>query len=130
MNRFVDRHLALDGIEKADEFLVPMALHAAPDDLALKDIEGGEQGGRAMALVIVGHRGTAPFFHRQTRLGAIEGLDLALFVYAEDQRPVGWIEVEPDHVLHLGREVLVTRDFERFDQMRLELAVRVAALVP
>src|SRR5207249_2514013 len=52
VNRFVDRHLALYGIEKADEFLVPMALHAAPDDLALKDIEGGEQGGSAMALVI------------------------------------------------------------------------------
>jgi hypothetical protein len=28
--------LALDGIEKADEFLMPVALHAAPDDLAFK----------------------------------------------------------------------------------------------
>src|SRR5712672_2233532 len=44
----------------------------------------------------------------------------SLFVDAEDQRPVGWIEVEPDHVLYLGREVLVARDCERFDQMRLE----------
>ena len=62
-----------------------MALHAAPDDLALKYIEGGEQGGSTMALVIVGHCGTAPFFHRQTRLGAIEGLDLALLVEAEQR---------------------------------------------
>ena len=40
MDRLVGRHLALDGIEKADEFLMPVALHAAPDDLAFKDIAG------------------------------------------------------------------------------------------
>ena len=50
---FVGRHLALDGFEKADEFLVPVALHAAPEDLACKDMSG-EQGGGANALVIVG----------------------------------------------------------------------------
>jgi hypothetical protein len=42
MDRLIGRHLALDGIEKADEFLVSVALHAAADDLALEDIEGGE----------------------------------------------------------------------------------------
>jgi hypothetical protein len=31
---------------KADKFLMAMALHAAPDDLAFEDVEGGEQGGR------------------------------------------------------------------------------------
>jgi hypothetical protein len=56
---FVGRHLALDGIEKADEFLVPAALHAAPDAVAFKDIEGSEQGGGAIALVIVGQGGAA-----------------------------------------------------------------------
>jgi hypothetical protein len=35
-DRFVGRHLVLDGIEKADEFLMPVALHTAPDDLAIK----------------------------------------------------------------------------------------------
>ena len=42
MDRLVGRHLALDGIEKADEFLVPVAQHAVPDDLAFQNIEGGE----------------------------------------------------------------------------------------
>jgi hypothetical protein len=46
MDRLVGRHLALDGVEKADKFLMAMALHAAPDDLAFEDVEGGEQGGR------------------------------------------------------------------------------------
>ena len=35
MNRLVSRNLMLDGVEKAEEFLVPVALHAASDDLAL-----------------------------------------------------------------------------------------------
>jgi hypothetical protein len=43
-----------------------------------------------------------------------------LFSSTQKRRPVGWIEVKPDHVLRLGREVLVARDFEGFDRMRLE----------
>ena len=57
MDRLVGRHLALDGVEKADEFLMPMALHAAGNDVVSRNIEGGEQGGGAMALIVVGHGG-------------------------------------------------------------------------
>jgi hypothetical protein len=89
MDRLVGRHLPLDGIEKADELLMAMALHAAADDLALEDIEGGEQGGGTVSFVIVGHGGTASFLHRQAGLGAVGGLDLALLVEAEHDG-VGW----------------------------------------
>src|SRR5438105_13841973 len=65
VDRFAGRHLALDGIEKADELLMSVALHTAPDDLAFQDIEGGEQSGGAVALVIVGHGGAAPLLHWQ-----------------------------------------------------------------
>ena len=44
VNRLAFRDLGLDGIEKADEFLMPVTLHAAADDLAFEDVEGGEQG--------------------------------------------------------------------------------------
>lgn len=50
VNRLASRDLALDGVEEADELLMPVALHTAADDIALQDIEGGEQGGRAVAL--------------------------------------------------------------------------------
>ena len=84
VDRFVGRHLALNSIEKADEFLMPMALQDNADDPAFKNIEGGEQGGGAVALVIVGHGGAAPLLHRQPGLGAVERLDLAFLVDAED----------------------------------------------
>jgi hypothetical protein len=36
------RHLRLDGVEEADELLVPVALHIAADDGAVEDVEGRE----------------------------------------------------------------------------------------
>jgi hypothetical protein len=112
MDRLVGRHFTLDGIEKADKFLVPVALHAAADDLAFQDIEGGEQGGGAVALVVVGHGGATPFLHRQTGLGAIQGLDLALLVEAEHDG-VGWrTDIEADHLLELLREFAIVGELE------------------
>src|ERR1700737_3779705 len=72
--------LALDGIEKADEFEVAMALHAAADHRAVEHAKRSEQGGGAVPLVIVRHGLAAPGLDRQSGLGAVEGLDLALFV--------------------------------------------------
>ena len=63
MDALAGRDIGLDGVEEADELLVAVALHAAPDDLALEHVEGGEQGGRAMPLVVVGHMVPGrPFF--------------------------------------------------------------------
>jgi hypothetical protein len=84
VDRLVGRYLALDGIEKTDEFLMPVALHATPDDLAFEDIEGGKQGDGAVLFVVLGHGGVAPLFHRQPGLGAVERLDLPFLVDAED----------------------------------------------
>jgi len=69
--------LSLDLVEKADELLMPMFLHAASDDLAFEHVEGGKQGGGAVALVVVVHSGGAPLLEGQARLGTIERLDLA-----------------------------------------------------
>ena len=38
------RNVALDGLEEADELLVPMALHAASDDIAVEHVESRENG--------------------------------------------------------------------------------------
>ena len=55
---FTGGDFALDGVVEADEFAV--ALHAAADDGAVEHAERGEQGGRAVPLVIVGHSLTTP----------------------------------------------------------------------
>ena len=73
--RFGD--LRLDGVEEADELLMAVALHVAADDGAVEDVEGREQRGGAVTLVVVRHRPGAARLHRQPRLGAVERLDLA-----------------------------------------------------
>ena len=60
MDQLASRDLALDGIEKADEFDVAVALHAAANYGAVEHAEGGEQRGGAVPLVIVRHGLAAP----------------------------------------------------------------------
>jgi hypothetical protein len=107
-----------DSIEKADQFLMAMALQAAPDDLAFEDIEGGGPGGGAVALIIVGHCGTVPLFHRQSGLGAVERLDVAFFVEAEDHGRRRRIDLEADDRLELVGEVRIVGDLERTHPVR------------
>ena len=65
-------------------------------------------------------RPAAALFHRQPRLGAVKGLDLALFIHRQHQGLVGGIEVEADDILDLGDEVRIAQEPESFRQMRLE----------
>ena len=98
----------------------PMPLHAAPDDRAGGGVEGGEQGGRAVALVIVAAPLRLARPHGQHRLGAVERLDLALLVDAEHQRAVRRVEIEADDVAHLVDELRVARQLEALDPVRLQ----------
>ena len=113
--------LALDGVEEADELLMGVLLHAATEHHAVEDVEGGEQGGRAVALVIVGHGSALAGFERQARLGAVEGLDLGLLVDGQHDG-VGWrVHVEADDVLDLLGEGGVLGALEGAQAMGLQV---------
>src|SRR5262249_40414634 len=94
MDQLAGGDLALDGIEEADELAVAVALHAAADDAAVEHAERGEQGGRAVPLVIVGHGLTTPRLDRQSWLATVERLDLALFVEREHHGVGRWIDIK------------------------------------
>src|SRR5262245_59478031 len=90
------RDPSIDLFEEVQELGRAVAPVALADDEARGDIEGGEQRGRAVPHITV----RPPFgdarHHRQDRLFAVEGLDLALFVDAENQPPVGRLIDEDD----------------------------------
>jgi hypothetical protein len=86
MDQPAGRDVTLEAIEKAQEFLVPVALHALPDDRAVEDVECREQGRRAIADVVVRHRTGASALHRQAGLGSVQGLDLAFLINREHHR--------------------------------------------
>lgn len=82
--------VALNDPKEAQKLLRSMPRQALADHLAGLDVQGGEQGRRAIALVVVVRHGSgASLLHRQTWLRAIERLDLALLVDAQHQRLVG-----------------------------------------
>lgn len=121
MDHLAGRHLALDGIEKADEFLVAVSLHTPADHRAVENVERSEQRGRAVSNIIVGHRSALAGLERQTRLGAVERLDLRLLVNREHQR-VGWRRhIKADDVFELGDKVRIVRAFEGSETMGLQL---------
>ncbi len=50
---------------------------------------------------------------QKDRLGAIERLDLALFIDAQDQGLVGRIQIQADDIAHLRNELRVGGELER-----------------
>ena len=113
-------HRPLERVEEPDELLMAVALHAVADHRALEHVESGEQGGGAVALVIEGHGPGLATLDRQTRLGPVQGLDLALLVDREHHRVLGRIDVQADDVPELGRELGVLGQLERFDPVGLQ----------
>src|SRR5688572_1001047 len=83
---------------RIDEFLVGVARHAAANHGAVENVEGGEQGGGAVALVVVGHGAAFSGLQGQTGLGAIERLDLGFLVDRDDDGMERRVHVEADDI--------------------------------
>src|SRR3546814_18003042 len=71
-----------------------------------------------MSLVVVGHGAEAALLHRQTGLGAIERLDLRLFVEREHDSMGRRVDVEADDALALGGALRVVRQLEAAEAVR------------
>ena len=71
-------NLGLDGVEEADELLMPVALHVPADHRAVEDVERREQRRGAVPLVIVGHGAGSGPSSSADPAGCGRALDLAL----------------------------------------------------
>src|SRR5262245_35128319 len=112
--------LSIDLFEEVHELGRPMTLVAFTDDEPRGDVECGKQRGRTMAHVAV--RATFGYarHHRQDRLFAIEGLDLALLIDAEDKGSVGRGKVKADDIAYLVHKQRIVRQLERLATVRLQ----------
>ena len=68
-----------------------------------------------MSDIIVGHCPGAALLHRQTRLGAVERLNLRFLIDRQHQA-VG--RIQPDHVAQLGGKGWILRQLEAPHPMR------------
>ena len=112
--------VALDGIEEAAELTGAMpAMHLA-EHLAAGYVESGEQAGGAVANVVVAAAFDLSRAHGQQRSGAIQRLNLAFFVHAQDQGAVGRVEVEADDVADFVDKQRIAAEFEGSAALRLQ----------
>lgn len=114
----------VDVPQEGEELLVPVAPLALGEHRTGRHVEGGEQGGGAMADVIVGDAIDVAESHGQQGLGALEGLDLGFLVHAQHDGVIGGVEIQPHDVAHLLDEERVVGEFE------MALAVRLHAEQP
>jgi len=121
VNELAGRHGGLDAVEETDEFLVAMARHALADHRAVEDIQRSEQRGRAVPDIIVGHRPGPTFLHRQTRLGAVERLNLRLLVDRQHETVGRRVDIQPDHIAQLGGKGRILRQLEAPYPVRLSV---------
>ena len=77
-----------------------------------RTFKGGEQRAGAVPDVIVGHCAATSLLHGQPGLGAVERLDLALFVDRQDDGMGGWVDIETDDVAQLGGELGIVGQLE------------------
>src|SRR5215472_2971767 len=97
-----------------------MTVIAHADHRAVGHIQRRKQRGCPMALVIVSHRSAAALLQRQTRLGAVQGLDLTLLVDTHHDRVLGWIQIEPHDVFQFLGETLILANLEALQKMRFQ----------
>ena len=107
-------------VEEADELLMAMPSHTACDHGSVEDVARRKQSGRAVGVVVMGHRPAFSRFHRLARLRAAERLDLALLVDRDDHRVLGRVHVEADDVFDLLGELGIVRALEGANAARLQ----------
>ena len=115
---------SVDLPKEMPELYVAVSRKTGADDLAFQHVQRREQTGGSVALVVVGHRPAASFFHRQPRLRPIQRLHLRLLIHAQDHCLVRRVQVHPHHVRQLLDKALVLRELESFHAVRLQ-SVRV-----
>ena len=89
-------------MQKANEFLMPVAGHAAPDQRALEDVQSREQRSGAVALVVVGHAPARPGLIGSPGRVAVERLNFDSPLDREHHRRRRRIEVQADDARSLA----------------------------
>lgn len=119
MNIEFFRYGVIDALEELKELLMAMTCLALRQDSAGGDVERGEQGGGAMANVVVGGSFDISQSHGQHRLSAVEGLYLDLFIDREHDRMVRRVQVETHDITDFLNEERITGQLEVLGAMRL-----------
>jgi len=116
----VGGHFTVDRLQEPLELDGAVAGVQGADEVPRGDIQGGEQAGGAVALIVVRRPRGGPGQQRKDGSRTVKRLDLALLIHTEDQRALRGVEIEPHHVAHLLHEEGVLGELEVLDAVGLQ----------
>ncbi len=102
----------VDSIQERPKLDSPMPPMALPDHLPGFHIQGGKEGRRPVATVVMGAPFNLPGSHRENGLCAIQRLNLGLLIDAQDQRTLRRIEVQAHNVPDLLNKERIRGELE------------------
>jgi hypothetical protein len=85
----------VDELEEPQELLVAMTPVMLGDHRSAGDVQGGEQAGRAVPDIVMGHPRRCGWQHRQAGRGPVQGLDLGPLIDRENQGLLGRSRYRP-----------------------------------
>src|SRR5215210_817493 len=96
--------LLVQSPEKPEKLLVSMPFMALSDYPAAQKFQSREQSGGSVALVIMRHGPATALLQGQARLRTIQRLNLTLFVHAQHDCLLWWIQIQAHDVGQLFQE--------------------------
>ncbi len=124
VQRELRRSLAVDRLEERQPFFMGVLRGGRAQNPAVQIVHRGEKRDRAVPNVVVRAGADVTEAQRQTGLGSLQRLALALFVAAQDQCPVGRVKVQTDDIPKLRLEFTVAGQLEGPRHVRFELVGR------
>jgi len=117
--------LAVDLFQECQKLRGAMTGQTFADDHVARHVEACKRPRRPVTLVIMGHGAGSALLHRQARLCAVKGLDLALLVDGKHQRLGRRIAIKTHDIRDFRGKFGIFGDFETAHEMGFE-----AILVP
>ena len=100
---------------------MPVTRRSFSEDLPGQVIQRGQQGHRAVSVLVVSASSNVPLAQGQSGLGAFQSLALALFVAAKDDRAGRRIQIQPDDIPEFGLKLGAFGAFESQSAVRFEV---------
>src|SRR4030042_477709 len=108
------RSFTIDLAQKLQKLLIAMKRITGTDNGTFENIQRCKEAGGPVTFIIMRHRPTSSFFHRQPGLGSVQRLYLRLFIDTQHQRFIRRIKKDTNTILYFSTNPFVFDQLERF----------------
>src|SRR6266446_4557895 len=120
--------LVIQSAQEFQKFLMAMPRKALADDFAFQDFQGGKQGRRSVADIIMSKGAATSLLERQSWLSPVQCLYLALLIDTQHQAFFRRVEIKAHHIGQFLQKLNVPGQLESTRSMRFEIVLLPQAM--